>query len=285
MSALTKVFVVLLVILSLLLAAASVTILNVVPSYSTEIETVSAARDTAVARANQLESAGGAQAQTLQAQRDELSNQLNDAQQAVAQLRTQLAAAEADKAQVQAQLTAAQNTVAIATSALDANQQNVQQLQQQVATLRDEANTSLTQYAQTQSALAETQNEFTYARQELRQVKERNQELLSRSEELERTVVALGGDPAGDLNRVAPPAINAVVIETLRLANEPYASDQRRPRGRRAAGAGVRRVQPGQQSVPRLPDDRRHRGRRGVRQAPRPQHRPDPRRRRRPHQR
>lgn len=226
MSALTKVFVVLLVVLSLLLAAASVTFLNTIPSYNTEIEGLNAALTAARTATNQAQATAAAQTQGLQNQLNEVTAQLTDAQQQITSLRTDLDNAEAEQAALQTQLASAQSTAAISSRALAANQAILNQLQDQIGTLRTESNTALTEAAQLQRRLTQAENELLYAERYLRNAQEQGTEQQSRIDQLERLVTSLGGT-LDSLESVTP-NVNGVIVDRTTIgsgqAGRPYAT-------------------------------------------------------------
>lgn len=222
MSALTKVFVVLLVVLSLLLAAASVTFLNTVPAYGTRIDALDAQLRSAQQAASDASAREAANRSALERQRDELNNLLANAQQALIDQRAQLATAQAEKATLQSQVASAQTMTSQAVTALNANQAFVKELQAQVGTLRDENRNAFIDRNETTRQLVSSENEREYLRRENNRLQEQNAELLSVNDQQKRRLAYLGDNP--DIAPPVPPRINGVITDSRQLPNGRYAS-------------------------------------------------------------
>ena len=228
MSTLTKVFVVTLVLLSLLLAAASVTLLSTVPDYSTKMQDLTQARDAAVADNNRRSAADAAQRAALQDQATTLQGRLDSAGDQSASLRAQLLKAEADKAALQGQLAQAQATQAQLSEAVSANTALSNELRQQVTTLRGDYDSTLQQYAELNSNNSKTSQELEFTRRQLRQAQEELKDAQNQSAQLgnllkqngvspERLAQGAAGGP------ISAPPINGVVLGTLQSGGAPYA--------------------------------------------------------------
>lgn len=222
MSALTKVFVVLLVVLSLLLAAASVTFLNTVPAYGTRIDSLDAQLRSAQTAASSSAAREAANRSALERQRDELNNLLANAQQALIDQRAQLANSQAEKATLQSQVVTAQTGISQAIAALNANQSVVETLQAQVGTLRDENRDAFIDRNETARQLVDAENELEYARKVLNRLEEQNAELLSSTEQIRRVAEASGMDLS--TTPPVPPRINGVITDSRQLPNGRYGS-------------------------------------------------------------
>ena len=226
MSPLTKVFVVVLVVLSLLLAAASVTLLSTVPNYQTQVTTLTAARDAATAEGNRRAAASDAQQAALQTRATELTGQLQSAGEQVASLRTAVAKAEADKADLQGQLAQTQTTQAQLASAANASTALSNELRQQVSSLRNEYDKTLSQYADITKENSTTSQNLQFTERKLRDTLEQLKDASSSNDQLQNQLRQNGLNP-GQQTAGAPvsaPPINGVIIETSRSGGQLYAS-------------------------------------------------------------
>ena len=224
MSALTKIFVVLLVVLSLLLAAASVTYLNTLPNYQSQLDTLRAANATAQANATNAASASQAELAALNERIASITAQLSAASTDAARLRADLAQTEAEKADLQSQLAQANTTQSTMAQAVQANTALVDELRNQVNSLRDQYQQTLTQFTEASRQLATTSNDNQRLLQQVRLLQEQQTELQSRAQDLEGAITQLGGDP-GNLTTsdIAPPPINGVVLRVDTIGGQPYA--------------------------------------------------------------
>ena len=223
MSALTKIFVVLLVVLSLLLAAASVTFLNTIPDYTTQIETLRAQSEAASAQTAAVRTSEGSQRQAAQAQVQQLNARLDAAEASILDLRQQVAQAEAEAAALQTQLAAATGTVSTANQALLAATTQADTLNQQLASLRQENNQTAVESAQTSRALAQAQNELAAAQRIVRRLQTTVADQTGRIGELETVARINGVDPDDIDPRFAPP-INGIIVERSTISDRPYAT-------------------------------------------------------------
>ena len=225
MSFLTKLFVVLLVVVSLLLSAASITFVNSVDDFKVALEVernkasqADAARSEAQQKLAQLE-AGIAE------QVNNANNLLNTEKANSGRLQTALdqanvALAEAKSGQQTAELNVAR--LSAATSAMEASRT---QLNQQVADLR-ETNTRLqTQNGEVTLALEDMTNKFNVANAQLRDTTEQLQQTRSEFDKVSGALRDLGKDPRSVTGGLAAgaPAINGVVRATRSINNLPHA--------------------------------------------------------------
>ena len=224
MSALTKVFVVLLVVLSLLLAAASVTFLNTLPNYQQQIATLTAANQAAQGEVALAQQQSEAQIRALEGRVAQLTSAMTAAQQGVTGLRAELAQSEAEKAQLQGQLAQSNTTQATLSSAVNSSQTVVQEIRGQLATLREQYDRTLQQFTESNRQLSETSAQLTYATRALREAQERNTELLSRTSDLTGALAQAGLDPENlRTGQIAPPPINGRILSVDTIGNKPYA--------------------------------------------------------------
>ena len=226
MSTLTKVFVVVLVVLSLLLAAASVTLLSTAPDFNRRLDNETTARRAAEADVARTRASTAAQQSALTNRATELSGQLANSQEQLASLRTQLAKAEADKADLQGQLAQTNTTQTTQASAVQAAVALVDTLRQQNTSLRDEYTQSIDRYAQLDAQFNRTSQDLTITQRELRDAQEQLKDATARVESLNDRVLALGGQPGqeGRTGGLAAPPINGVVLSTSNIGGVDYAS-------------------------------------------------------------
>lgn len=221
MSVLTKVFVVSLVVLSLLLAAAAVTFVGTVPDLRRQITDVQTqlrqARDAEARAGQRLE----AQLRAAESHAGQLNSSLAAARENLAQSQTQIARLEAEKVNLQGQLAQAQTTQATLSSAVNAGQTLIGQLREQTGTLRDSYDRALQQYTEASRQLAETSNELVFTQRELRRLLEEHQEMEARAEILAQQVREFGGTP--ERTPVGAPPISGRVLATDTIGGVPYA--------------------------------------------------------------
>lgn len=223
MSALTKVFVVLLVILSLLLAAASITFLYTVPDFNKQIATLQSGQAAAQAQAERVRAAESASRTAAEQRASELQNLLSDANAAAASLRGELAKSQAEKADLAGQIAQANTTQSTLSQAVTANVALINTMRNELASLREEYDRTLNQKLDLDTAHARLLNEFEFTRRALRAAQEQNKDLLGQVENLTGLLVAAGIDPRNTMNPVDPPPINGVIIQRQSIGGEPYA--------------------------------------------------------------
>lgn len=220
MSFLTKLFVVSLVVLSLLLSAASITFVNAVDDYKVALEAAQNAAKQAEAKGSEAAAAADAEAakaaealKTANANIQSLTDALNAANGKVGEANTALAAA---KAQAQT----AELNVARLTAATSAGQAITGQLQQQVTALRDENTKLQGQNGDLNVALADTTQKLSVTEEQRRDLAEQLTQAKTNGDRLSSALRDIGQDPnkvVGGLAAGAPP-INGV-IRTTRLIN------------------------------------------------------------------
>lgn len=222
MSPLTKLFVVLLVFLSLLLSAASVTFLTTVPNLKQDLAEIDAARDVAVAQAASASSALSNAKAISEGRIAALNARITDSESQMQQLQDALNAARAEASEVRGQLALEQATVASTGQALQLVTQNVEGLQQRVADLREQNQQVTVRFADTQTALSQTQNELRFAVQSLRNEQEKNAELSVRNDQMRQALAGLGLDESGIATAAA--TVNGVITSRVTLPSGPHAT-------------------------------------------------------------
>ena len=144
MSVLTKIFVVCLVILSLILSAATITFVNSIDDYKRSLESARAGQAAAEAKATEAQTNADAQAKAAADASAQLAAQSQSASQQNQQLAKDLADLGVQLAAAKSQATIAEANVSKLTSAVSALQTLSASYSQQVADLRT-ANDRLTQ--------------------------------------------------------------------------------------------------------------------------------------------
>ncbi len=223
MSVLTRVFVVVLVVLSLLLSAAAVTFLNTIPGLQADLETSKEA--IAIANATAARSTTAADTRVSNARRevDELVNRLNSAQTDVGSLRAQLDETRAEAARLQSQLALEQATVSATAQAVTVTTQQYDALQQQLASLRGETSQITEQYGATQAQLNQVQNELTFTRRALRAEQEKIAELTAMNGRMKSALGSLGMNSDAIPANLGAKDVNGIITGRTELENGPYA--------------------------------------------------------------
>lgn len=227
MSPLTKIFVVLHVVLSMLLAAAVVTFVNTVDDYrqasdQTRAELVSAQTRAAEAT-SRLEAEQRRSAEAIEA----VQRQLEQARQQVNRLQQEIADRDTRLAQLNSQLALASTDVTRLTEALNAAQRTQGVLQQQVAELRQIADQRQSQNVQLNTTVTDLQNRLDVTERERRflaeQLTEAQQQVQRQAAALRDAGIAPAQIAAAGLRAGAPP-IQGVVRATRTIAGVPYAT-------------------------------------------------------------
>ena len=231
MSPLTKIFVGLLVVLSLLLTASVVTFVNTIDNQKkiaeqTELKLKNemANKDAALAQAQSEKTQANDAMQLAQAQIEQLNQQSTASKQLLAQSDKSLADAKTQLAI----LSADQTRLA---EALKASEDAKSGLQEMVTKLRQANDTSLQQMAQASQQISDltnrlevTERERRFATEQLEEARNANQKLGSAIQEMgknPREILAsatMGGGAVGN------PKINGVVKEVRTIAGLPYAT-------------------------------------------------------------
>jgi len=231
LSPLTKIFVGLLVVLSLLLTASVVTFVNTIDNQKkiaeqTELKLKNemANKDAALAQAQSEKTQANDAMQLAQAQIEQLNQQSTASKQLLAQSDKSLADAKTQLAI----LSADQTRLA---EALKASEDAKSGLQEMVTKLRQANDTSLQQMAQASQQISDltnrlevTERERRFATEQLEEARNANQKLGSAIQEMgknPREILAsatMGGGAVGN------PKINGVVKEVRTIAGLPYAT-------------------------------------------------------------
>jgi septal ring factor EnvC (AmiA/AmiB activator) len=226
LSPLTKIFVILLVIFSLLLTAGTVVFVNTQTVTASSLKAAQAAADAqsaAAARAQADLTAEKARSdestRTLMAQIETMKNNQNRAAQEIADRDVKLAAAAADKA-----MTAA--NIASLTEALKASEDSRSKQQEQLASLRTTSDQIQSQNAQLNTQINDLTNKLDVTERDRRFLAEQ----LAESKQQGEKMGAALKDANIDINAVTAgtkagaPAITGVIRSTRQIANLPYAT-------------------------------------------------------------
>ena len=230
MSALTKVFILLHVVMSMLLAAGLIVFVNRVDDFQVASKAQQSALRLAEARANEAnaqlqveQTARNNVQQTAQARITQIQGELSTRDKEILDLRTQLAESQAQLASAQAALTSN-------TEALKVAQQNQGTLQGQLAQLRQTQDKLMQQYTEANLSLNDLNARLAQTDRQRRdlaeQVADLNERLSNAGAEGARTQ---GGGPreqtADGRLRVNPTVnVNGVVREKRVIAGVPYAT-------------------------------------------------------------
>ena len=226
MSVLTKIFVVCLVVLSLILSAATITFVNSIDDYKRSL--AGAEQAAASARANADEARALAEVSSKQAAdaQAQLAAQNQNASQANQQLSKDLADLGVQLAAAKSQSTISEANVSKLTSAVSALQTMSAASGQQVADLRQATDRLTQQNGELNIALTKSNNELNITEDARRSLAEQLVELKTTNDKLGGALRDRGVDP----NRVqstglaagAPP-INGVIRDTRQIAGIPHA--------------------------------------------------------------
>lgn len=227
MSPLTRVFVALLVVLSLLLTAATVTFVATVDDYRLASTNADQALQNATARSGADLTAAQEQAAALQGQIDVANGQITQLRTLVNAANQQVATAQGGAAATSGNLAVAQANVSQLSSALQTAEATTNQLQTQVAALRGTSDERLEQLADLNRRITELQNLYDVAERERRFNAEQLVDLRRQADRLGAALRDAGGNPdnvAGAGTRGGAPRIEGVVRATRVIAGIPYAT-------------------------------------------------------------
>jgi septal ring factor EnvC (AmiA/AmiB activator) len=226
LSPLTKIFVILLVIFSLLLTAGTVTFVNTQQEFSKTLKDTKALADAKVAEAANAQASLTAEKarsdeaiRTATAQIEAMKNENNRTQQAIADRDVKLAAAGAEKA-----MTAA--NIASLTEALKASEDSRSKQQEQLAALRTSSDQIQTQNAALNTQINDLTNRLDVTERDRRFLAEQNAELKQQGEKASAALKDAGIDinaVAGG-TRAGAPNVTGVVRSVRNIANLPYAT-------------------------------------------------------------
>jgi hypothetical protein len=233
LSPLTKLFVGLLVVLSLLLTAATVTFVNTLENQREKAQQVQQRLQNQMAEAESLraqaqsEAAQAQDAERLaQGQVEQLRQQANSAQQLIADRDVKLAEAGSRLAIQAADVTRL-------SEALKASEDTKAKLQEMAAGLRAAHDQDLQLAAQSSQQISDLTNKLEVTERERRFATEQLEELRNQNNKLSAAISEMGRKPSDILASIAPgapvagagaPRINGVVRDVRTIAGLPYAT-------------------------------------------------------------
>ena len=224
MSPLTKVFVVVLVVLSLLQTAAMVTFVYTIDNYrvtseaqAVTISQLEAGRATDAQRSEAALQAKVSEIQALQSSITQLQSQLTQRATEITNLNSALAAARLENTQLQAQLTAEK-------AKADALVASNDRLFQQVMEFRTLADNRIRQVAELSQSNSDLTNKLAVTERERRFLAEQLAEAQSKIEKAEVLFRQYNIPSDAQVARVAPPDIRGVVRARRDIAGVPYAT-------------------------------------------------------------
>lgn len=211
MSPLTKVFVALHVVLSLLASAAAVTYVSTVQNYRATYEASSAQVTQLNADLATARTASQSQSATLNAQVAQLNEQIASARTALDTARQSVNQAQTQAASEAAKLALAQTNISALTGAVQVAEKTTNTLQTQVATLRTSGDTRLQRQAELDRANADLQSKLDVTERQRREATEQLVEMRGQNKSLTSYLQDKGLDPqtalaggAAGLGRGAP---------------------------------------------------------------------------------
>lgn len=229
MSALTKLFVVLLVVLSIVSSAAFVTYVNTVNDSKAAVDAAAAGQRTAEERIKRLsadlESARAAAAKNLTA----VATQIESMRQASEAAAKTLADRDAQLARMTVQQELQTGDLGRLTEALKSSEDTKSQLQGIVSNLRQDNDKLLKQNSEQSITITDLTNKLEITERERRFLAEQFAEAQNQATKLGKALRDMGGDVASILQtptglRGGAPAINGVVRATRDIAGVPYAT-------------------------------------------------------------
>ncbi len=228
MSPLTKLFVVLLVVLSLLLTAATVVFVNQVDNQKQAAERATALLNAERAKAEQIRSS----AEAARAVAEESSRQMADqVQQAKVQMNTmsqQLIDRDTQLGQAKSQAAIQAADLTRLAEALKASEDTKSRLQEQIAELRNTGDKLLTQNAQLNQSVTELTNRLEVTERERKFLAEQLTEAKSQADKQGAMLRDMGVSPSqmasAQVRGAGAPAINGVIRSVRPIAGIPYAT-------------------------------------------------------------
>ncbi|HEX3355515.1 MAG TPA: hypothetical protein VHS31_00940 [Tepidisphaeraceae bacterium] len=231
MSPLTKLFVALLVILSLLLTASTVTFVSTLDNQREKAkvtlqsaENQKAEADAAAAQAQAAQAQAQDAQRMAQAQVEQLKQQANSSQQLINDRDVKLAEAGSHLAIQAADVTRL-------SEALKASEDAKAHQQEMVTSLRGANDTALQQAAQSSQQISDLTNRLEVTENARRFATEQLEELRGQNNKLSAALQDMGGNPREILASIqpgqalgTPPKINGVVREVRTIAGLPYAT-------------------------------------------------------------
>lgn len=226
MSILTKIFVVALVVLSLLLSAATITFVNSIDDYKRSMVALQTQVSAAEAK-NQSESAKAqADRAALQAQADTATAGATKAEGRIRELETMLAKLGGDLASANSDKTIADANVSKLTAAVSASEATKSEFAKQITSLREDLARIQSQNGDLNVAFSDASNKLSITEESRRVTAEQLAELRTQLDKVSGALRDRGVDPtritSSGLAAGAPP-INGVIRDTRSISGIPHA--------------------------------------------------------------
>ena len=226
MSILTKIFVVALVVLSLLLSAATITFVNSIDDYK-RLMVAQASQISAATAKNQADAAKSQADRTaLQAQADTATSGAQKLEGQVRDLNTQIAKMGGDLASANSDKTIADANVSKLTAAVSASEATKAEFAKQITALRDAIGRLQSQNGDLNVAFSDASNKLSITEESRRVTAEQLAELRTQLDKVSGAYRDLGHDPARIASSgltAGAPAINGVIRDTRQISGIPHA--------------------------------------------------------------
>jgi hypothetical protein len=227
-SVLTKIFVGLLVVLSLLLSAATVTFVNVIDDYKRNADAAKMSWEQQRKSLEDQRAAAVAEAGTAREQFDSLNTEAGNLRNRVSSLQQTVAERDAALAKTGGEATRLGVDNSRLVAALSASESMKSALAGQAAELRGLLDKAQDQLGETNVALTGTTNKLDVTEAQRRFLTEQNTELKSTNDRFINELKGRGIDPtrvsAAGITAGAPSALNGIVRETQSIAGVPHAT-------------------------------------------------------------
>jgi hypothetical protein len=229
LSPLTKTFVVLLVILSLLLAAGTVTFVNTIGDQRAAAQTALQKAQAEGAAANRARAAAESERAAAETARTAAVQQIETLSQQMNQFRQVINKSEVENADLKNRMAIQMGDVTRLTDAVKALQDANSKQSDQIAALRQQSDQAVTQAAQASATISELTNKLEVTERDRKFAMEQLEQARQDVGKLRGAVGDLGGNVdavlagAGPTNRGAP-RINGVVRDVRQIAGVNYAT-------------------------------------------------------------
>jgi multidrug efflux pump subunit AcrA (membrane-fusion protein) len=227
LSPLTKLFVVLCVILSLLLTAATVVYVNKEDVQKTALANTQAQLTASRAQANALEQQMQAVQQNLQNAQQQMNDQAGRAKAQVGTQQLEISRLQVELANATSKAATQQLDISRMTEALNASQASAGKLQDEVARLRTSNDTMVRQTSDLNATVSDLTNRLDVTERERRLLAEQLTQSQTESQRLGKIITGAGLNPGQQelaVNRSGLPAINGVVRDVRTIAGNQYAT-------------------------------------------------------------
>jgi uncharacterized coiled-coil protein SlyX len=225
-SPLTKLFVVLLVILSIAFVSGTIVALNQVDANQTAIDNLRKQLDETTKRAGNLTEQVEAQTQIALATATQANTQKEDMQKAVNALQTEVNDSKAQVADVSSKMAIQSSDLTRLTEALKSSEGTKSAYAQQIADLRKTNDSYLLQNGELNTSVTELTNRLDVTERERKYLAEQLTEAKATSDKMSKALNDAGikVDLADAGTHGGAPKINAIIRDTRQIAGIPYAT-------------------------------------------------------------